>query len=674
MIKWCIMKSVLVIIFVVTSSFSFAKWEPCNNSYFDSNIRFFESNGKVILAVLNNSIYISTDNAESWIDKTIGEYTYPTSSVFVGDNIFVGTSFGVYFSSNNGSNWVTRSNGITSMRILSMTVSGINIFIATEDGIFVSSDNGNNWVLRSKGSINGEVKSLKALGSNLYAITQNSFYHSSDNGNTWVIKNNGLNIKSLREISLIKSEIFVSTIEGLYFSNDHGNNWKEIYPKSDIYGLSVSNELVVFFDGSTVFISSDRGKNWVTKKKAVFDHVNLASYNKDNLIIVGNYFGKIFKSSDQGDNWILTNNNLIKSKVSELAKAGQRLIAATSNGIFTSSNNGDVWHPQNAGIYKSSILALAVKDDLLFSVTGTGIFKSNTGSYWNQMFYYSSINNDHFKALTTDGKNLISATLKGKLYKSTNNGINWDRCQNVFDENVLSLCYDNDFLYAGTTDGFFISTNHGESFSDYSNGLTSKIINSIHVANGIIFAGTGGGGVFSSSDGGNTWISKQNGLKSQYIRGFCSYGNFIFAASIDGVFMSSDKGENWIEINDNLTNKNVYSVIVSGDYLFAGTSDDGIFRTKLSDYGISGLNDFSQKTLSISPNPASDFIKIQFINKELKPFVTNYKIQIFDMLGVEVISTFAPPNEENLRIDVSHLPAGVYVIRIGDKVEKFVKM
>jgi hypothetical protein len=31
-------------------------------------------------------------------------------------------------------------------------------------------------------------------------------------------------------------------------------------------------------------------------------------------------------------------------------------------------------------------------------------------------------------------------------------------------------------------------------------------------------------------------------------------------------------------------------------------------------------------------------------------------------------------DQSQQRIDVSHLPAGVYFIRIGDKVEKFVKM
>ena len=79
--------------------------------------------------------------------------------------------------------------------------------------------------------------------------------------------------------------------------------------------------------------------------------------------------------------------------------------------------------------------------------------------------------------------------------------------------------------------------------------------------------------------------------------------------------------------------------------------------------------------LIIFPNPTSDFITITLSNKGLQPFATTDKVQIFDILGIEIKDlTPALSKGEGVRIDVSKLPAGVYFIRIGDKVEKFVKM
>ena len=58
-----------------------------------------------------------------------------------------------------------------------------------------------------------------------------------------------------------------------------------------------------------------------------------------------------------------------------------------------------------------------------------------------------------------------------------------------------------------------------------------------------------------------------------------------------------------------------------------------------------------------------------------QPLATTDIVQIFDVLGIEIKDlTPALSKGEGVRIDVSKLPAGVYFIKIGDKVEKFVKM
>jgi len=108
------------------------------------------------------------------------------------------------------------------------------------------------------------------------------------------------------------------------------------------------------------------------------------------------------------------------------------------------------------------------------------------------------------------------------------------------------------------------------------------------------------------------------------------------------------------------------------------TSEIGDFFTEKP----TSVDNYLNTNLSLSPNPATDYITI-FIS-EINPTVNrrvdkvNHKIQIFDILGIEVSSAGGSVNEVDgggsIRIDVSNLPAGVYFIRIGDKVEKFLKM
>jgi photosystem II stability/assembly factor-like uncharacterized protein len=96
-------------------------------------------------------------------------------------------------------------------------------------------------------------------------------------------------------------------------------------------------------------------------------------------------------------------------------------------------------------------------------------------------------------------------------------------------------------------------------------------------------------------------------------------------------------------------------------------------------------NNTDKEKIVIYPNPASDYIEIIGSigacsnGNEASPIASEY-IQIFDVLGV-IQSTphqFTSPQPsakgEGVRIDVSTLAPGMYFIKIGNRVEKFVKM
>ncbi len=82
--------------------------------------------------------------------------------------------------------------------------------------------------------------------------------------------------------------------------------------------------------------------------------------------------------------------------------------------------------------------------------------------------------------------------------------------------------------------------------------------------------------------------------------------------------------------------------------------------------------------ITLSPNPVTDFIEISVGSRHAS---TNTDIRIFNVFGEMVVnssevlnnSQFSIPNSQ-LRIDVSGLPSGVYFVRVGDKVEKFIKI
>ncbi len=90
-------------------------------------------------------------------------------------------------------------------------------------------------------------------------------------------------------------------------------------------------------------------------------------------------------------------------------------------------------------------------------------------------------------------------------------------------------------------------------------------------------------------------------------------------------------------------------------------------------------NEENSAIFSISPNPASGFIEITYSNGALSFLRMQESVKIFNIFGEEVSTTppFGHPFElkgESYKIDVSAFPPGVYFVRIGDKVGKFVKI
>ena len=95
--------------------------------------------------------------------------------------------------------------------------------------------------------------------------------------------------------------------------------------------------------------------------------------------------------------------------------------------------------------------------------------------------------------------------------------------------------------------------------------------------------------------------------------------------------------------------------------------------------GITSIDDIEKDRIIISPNPATDYITINLssTNPTLKRGVEwEIVVEIYDSLGELLISDVRHLGDVGHlnEIDVSNLSPGVYFVKIGDKVEKFIKM
>jgi hypothetical protein len=134
-------------------------------------------------------------------------------------------------------------------------------------------------------------------------------------------------------------------------------------------------------------------------------------------------------------------------------------------------------------------------------------------------------------------------------------------------------------LFAGSGgDGVFLSTNNGTSWSAVNTGLTNIGVITLAVSGTNLFAGTSSGGVFLSTNNRTNWTTESISLTSNDVRALAVFGTNLFAGTYgSGVFLSTNNGTSWTKVTTGLTNFSVQALAVSGTNLFAGTFLGGVF-------------------------------------------------------------------------------------------------
>ncbi|HEY5485148.1 MAG TPA: stalk domain-containing protein [Candidatus Cryosericum sp.] len=143
-------------------------------------------------------------------------------------------------------------------------------------------------------------------------------------------------------------------------------------------------------------------------------------------------------------------------------------------------------------------------------------------------------------------------------------------------------------LYAGSGGhGVFRSTNGGTAWTTANTGLTDPWVWSLAInplTPTILYAGTDGHGVFRSTNGGIMWTTVNTGLTNPHVSSLAINPltpTILYAGTTGGVFRSTNGGTTWTVVNTGLTNQHVSSLAINPlapTTLYAGTTG-GVFRS-----------------------------------------------------------------------------------------------
>ncbi len=640
-----------------------------------------------------------------------------------GTNIFAGTDYGVFLSTDNGTSWNVVNAGLANRYVTALAVNGTNVFAGTRGGgIYLSTDNGSSWAPASKGlylDAGTTISALTVSGTTIIAACWDigGVYLSTNNGLKWNAVTNTFPYNAiLYSFAVNGKNIFAASDYGLYLSTNTGVSWSNISGGQKIACRSVAVNgayIIIMGDSAGVFRSSNNGASWTSANSGLPEGSYISTFAVCDSIVYSGIWGKgLFRSTDNGENWNSISVELTCPFISSLEVNNKYIMVGTEDGVFCSTNNGTEWISTNSGFSANSDVSVITEiDSTIFAGTNGGVYKStDDGANWvpanNGFRPYMEVF-DIIKSRT----NLFAGTSAG-VYLSATNNVKWAPVNSdLTDKFVYSIFVNDSSLFASTFGGFFQCTKSGGNWNAVKSGFPADVIVNDFISLGTtIFAGTSGKGILISTDNGVGWVAANNGfperdaveqfavcgtsifaasqqsvyvstnggiswsaissaLKNKMISSIASKDGNIFAGTNYGVFLSTNNGASWANDNEGLAGLNVSTLLIRSGKIFAGIKKGGVWVRPLSEL----ITTVDHKTNKLPPNfsmeqnfpnPFNPSTKIEYT----MPTASKTRMNIYSVTG-ELVSTlvdgFQSAGAHTATFNGEGLPSGLYICRIS---------
>ena len=420
-------------------------------------------------------------------------------------NVFASACSGIYKSMTAGEQF-SKIQGIPfsarRTRVLHQDPSNPNIVYAgTTEGLWKTMDLGKTWKRVSNPEIvvNDVLVDPRNSSRVLLATDRSGILASNDGASTWTASNHGYTHRYVTAIVADQKEsntIYVAVVNdrefgGVFYSHDGGQHWSQ---KSsglggkDVFTLKqASNGALVAGTNHGTYVLQRNGSEWHPINNVVIEKTSFRAAKK------GTKKTQVASKT--------STRSVLDARVNDIEIAGDRWIAATSNGLYFSKDQGKVWMGGPVQGEKD-FLSVRSKGNTVVAAAPINVFVSTDGG--------STFTQHSLKQYVT---NIRGVTVTPEAH-----------------------------IFVASREGAFESTDDGATWTHLLTGLPDKDITSIvYDANGkrLLATSMQTGVIFESTDSGRTW---QRGPDSGYPlrRVSVVHGRFLGATPFDGVILQPE--------------------------------------------------------------------------------------------------------------------------------------
>ncbi len=247
----------------------------------------------------------------------------------------------------------------------------------------------------------------------------------------------------------------------------------------------------------------------------------------------------------------------------------------TYSGVYHSTDEGRHWERFMDGLHDAgwfNTLSAFGSDMLLTSLSSSSAYRAQQG--WRPYYQLSDI-----QAVCGDDSSIFLGTQSNGIFQSTDNGGNWFPV-NYNGGAVKAMTVHDHVVYAGTTDGLWMSVDKGHNWIRSSDGFIAgdSVISAIYGNEHTVMVGTTKG-LYVSLDSGRHWSPHAAGLNGNatWINCLGTLGTVPVAGTRDGLYAWNESAQQWQDASADLTFRNVLDINTMDSLVFVCTQRGGVF-------------------------------------------------------------------------------------------------
>lgn len=311
-----------------------------------------EYNGKLFCGD-GKSLFISTDGGLTWVKELAAPG--PTVLKVNGDELWMGTDYGVFKSTDGGKNWYAYNLGLHRPLVGSPYTPSVNktlfshggrLFLSTEFGLFDTPDDGATW--RYAGNFADLTGGID--GDSSLAIRDNyqwgyNWHFSRDTAQTWQLFPMPPNTPATYNVLMYANGYYYAFVNSFcYRTHNFGQDWEQLpvdFGAPVRQAVFSQGKIFAVSESMGYFISTDLGMTWTNPGQSSWPNLQLYADAQQVYALLGTYFFRY--DMDQWQQISVPNSGNSQLVVGEQALFAYDVVSLFSMGLQLSVDAGENW-------------------------------------------------------------------------------------------------------------------------------------------------------------------------------------------------------------------------------------------------------------------------------------------------------------------------------------------